>query len=57
MHRASPGILQAVAKCMSTTPLDLSPEALMQNSVIPTMHYQASLPRLAIPDLDKTCER
>lgn len=48
---------QAVAKCMSTTPLDLSPEALMQNSVIPTMHYQASLPRLAIPDLDKTCER
>ncbi|XP_054722651.1 carnitine O-palmitoyltransferase 2, mitochondrial-like [Uloborus diversus] len=29
----------------------------IQNSVVPTMHFQDSLPRLPIPELDKTCER
>lgn len=29
----------------------------LQNSRIPTMHFQASLPRLPIPKLDLTCER
>lgn len=42
---------------MASSGLDLSPQAFMQDSVIPTMHYQPSLPRLPIPDLDKTCER
>lgn len=29
----------------------------LQNSIVPTMHFQASLPRLPIPELEKTCER
>lgn len=29
----------------------------LQNSIVPTMHFQASLPHLPIPELEKTCER
>ncbi|XP_023227745.1 carnitine O-palmitoyltransferase 2, mitochondrial-like [Centruroides sculpturatus] len=29
----------------------------LQQSIVPTMHFQASLPRLPIPELEKTCER
>lgn len=29
----------------------------LQRSKVPTLHFQASLPRLPIPELEKTCER
>lgn len=29
----------------------------IQQSIVPTMHFQDSLPRLPIPELDKTCDR
>lgn len=29
----------------------------LQQSKVPTLHFQPSLPRLPIPDLQKTCER
>lgn len=29
----------------------------MQCSKVPTMHFQKSLPRLPIPEVEKTCER
>ena len=29
----------------------------LERSKIPTMHFQASLPRLPIPDLEATCQR
>ena len=33
-----------------------SPE-LLQNSIIPTMHFQPSLPRLPVPKLEDSCQR
>lgn len=36
----------------------LSPEyQLLQQSLVPTLHFQKSLPRLPIPRLEKTCQR
>lgn len=29
----------------------------IQNSIIPTMHFQRSLPRLPVPELKSTCQR
>ncbi|XP_064473345.1 carnitine O-palmitoyltransferase 2, mitochondrial-like [Ornithodoros turicata] len=29
----------------------------LQRSIVPTMHFQKSLPRLPIPELEKTCQR
>ena len=30
---------------------------LLQRSIVPTMHFQRSLPRLPVPKLEKTLER
>lgn len=36
----------------------MSPEyQLLQQSLVPTLHFQKSLPRLPIPRLEKTCQR
>jgi len=32
-------------------------DPFLHRSRIPTMHYQASLPRLAIPELDETLDK
>lgn len=29
----------------------------IQQSIVPTMHFQDSLPRLPVPELNKTCDR
>ena len=40
--------------CSSSSPLD---DPFLQHSSIPTMHFQASLPRLPVPKLEDTCKR
>lgn len=47
-------VLTSVSRCAYSTKYDYK---YWQNSVIPTMHFQKSLPRLPIPKLEKTCER
>lgn len=50
---------KSTAGAVSSTGPDVnSPQyQFLQQSVVPTMHFQKSLPRLPIPNLEKTCER
>lgn len=52
LHRKEAAVLWLSAKSKSTTSRDF-----LHHSIVPTDHFQQSLPRLPVPDLDKTCER
>ena len=58
-RRNGHSVLAATPKCryMSTTSSTSDDYQYMQNSKLPTMHFQRSLPRLPIPKLELTCER
>ena len=46
-----------VKMCFCVIPHSSSSSDYLQDSIIPTMHFQRSLPRLPIPKLPDTCNR
>ena len=43
--------------CVSSSSTGSSDSDILHRSIIPTDHFQDSLPRLPIPKLDDTCNR
>lgn len=56
-HPTAPLPFQLGSTTQSRAASSLASTDFMHNSFIPTMHYQASLPRLPVPALDGTLDR
>ncbi|CAL1275003.1 unnamed protein product [Larinioides sclopetarius] len=47
----------AIYRSCTTTTVHGKDLQFLQRSIVPTNHFQDSLPRLPVPELDKTCEK
>ena len=55
-------VFKRTARCTARLPgsarsLSAADDGYLENSIVPTMYYQESLPRMPIPDLDVTLSR